>query len=347
MKILVTGGAGFAGHHFVESLLKNTDWEIVILDKLAYASNGMSRLRDIKAFDKNRVSMFAMDVSFPVSVGVEREIGYVDYIVHMAAETDVNRSIVDPRTFVQSNVVGTMEMLQLARHMASRLKAFIYFGTDEQFGPCYEGAPSFKEMARYNPTNPYAATKAAGDMLCLAWANTYGLPMICTHTMNMFGERQHPEKYIPLVIRKILRSETIYVHSDATRTKAGSRAYIHCRNVAQAIQFILLNAKPGIGMKLKEKYNIVGEKEVDNLELAKMIHGIMEKVLQRPFPLKVELVDFHSSRPGHDMRYSLDGRKLAELGWTPPKTFNESLEKMVEWAVSPENISWLMLEDAA
>lgn len=346
LKVLITGAAGFFGSHLVEHLLRNTDWELVLLDKLAYASNGMSRLRDIKVFDqqKNRVSMYCIDVSYPISTGVEKEIGAVDYIVHLAAETHVDRSIEDPRPFVQSNVVGTMEMLQLARKMNGRLKGYLQFSTDEVFGPCFEGAPAFKEWARYNPTNPYSACKAAADMLCLAWANTYGIPLIITHCMNIFGERQHPEKFIPMVVRKILRSETIYVHTDPSRTKAGSRAYIHGRNVATAVQFILENVKTPLGLKLKEKYNIVGEKEIDNLALATMIHSIMEETVNRKLDFKVEMVDFHSSRPGHDLRYALDGRKLADLGWEPPKTFEDSLRKTVEWMVNPGNISWLMLD---
>lgn len=345
MKALITGAAGFFGSHLVESLLKTTDWELILLDKLAYASNGMSRLKDIKVFEqyKNRVSMYCIDVSYPISTGVEKEIGAVDYIIHLAAETDVNRSIADPRPFIQSNVIGTMEMLQLARKIGSRLKCFYQMSTDEVFGPCYEAAPAFKEWSRPLPTNPYSASKAAADMLCLAWANTYDVPLIIGHCMNLFGERQHVEKFIPLVIRKILRSETIYIHGDLSRTKAGARSYIHCRNAAAAIQFILENVRHG-NMKLKEKFNIVGEREVDNLTLAKMICDVMESAINRKFDLKFELVDFHASRPGHDFRYSLDGRKLADLGWSPPKNFEESLTKTVEWCVRPENLHWLLIE---
>ncbi len=345
--MLISGAAGFFGSHLVEALLKNTDWELILLDKLGYASNGISRLRDVKVFEnsKNRVSMYAIDISYPISLGVEKEIGSVDYIVHLAAESDVNRSIADPRPFVQSNIVGTMEMLQLARKMLPRLKTYVQFSTDETFGPCYDGAPPFKEWSRYLPTNPYSSTKAAADMLCFGWANTYGVPLIVTNCMNMYGERQHPEKFIPLVVRKILRSEIIYVHSDPSRTKAGSRAYIHCRNVASAVQFILEKAKAGTGMKLKEKFNIVGEQEIDNLELATMIHKTMEQEMNRKLDFKTELVDFHSSRPGHDLRYALDGRKLADLGWSPPKDFETSLTKCVNWMISPENIHWLLLQD--
>ena len=347
MRVLITGAAGFIGSHLVEHCLKNTDWELVLIDKLAYASNGMSRLREVGIFEpvnSHRISMFAIDISYPISTGIEKEIGAVDYILHLAAETHVDRSIADPRPFVQSNVVGTMEMLQLARRMGGRLKAFIQFGTDEEYGPCYNGAPAFKESARFNPTNPYSATKAAGDSLAMAWANTYGVPVICTKCMNVFGERQHPEKFIPLVVKKILRSETITIHTDPTRTESGSRAYIHARNVAAALEFIVNNVKAGTGQRLRERVNIVGEKEVDNLELARKIHGIMAATLNPGLLFSVEMVDFHSTRPGHDLRYALDGRKLKELGWEPPKTFDESLERTIKWMINPANMSWLMMD---
>lgn len=344
-RALITGAAGFVGHHLVEHLLHSTDWELVLIDKLAYSSNGMSRLRDIRAFEqyRSRLQMFAVDVSYPISYGVEKEIGNVDYILHIAAESHVDRSIEDPRPFVINNVIGTMEMLQLARRQ-NRLKAFLYFSTDEVFGPCYEGSPDFKEWARHNPTNPYSASKACGDSLALAWANSYNLPVIVSNCMNIFGERQHPEKFIPMVVKKILRSENVQIHSDASRSKAGSRFYIHARNVASAVQFILEKMTPPIGMKLRDKINITGEQEVDNLTLVKTIHGYMEKHLQRKFDLKTELVDFHSSRPGHDLRYAINGAKLATLGWIHPKTFQESLEKTVVWMVQPENLNWLLLD---
>lgn len=345
MRVLITGAAGFIGSHLVEDFLKTTDWELVLVDKLAYAANGMSRLRDVKAFEQqaNRVNLFAIDISHPLSPGIEKEIGSVDYIIHLAAETHVDRSIEDPRPFVQANVLGTMEMLQFARKLNSRLKAFLYFGTDEQFGPCFEGAPDFKEWARYNPTNPYAATKAAGDMLCLAWANTYGIPLIATHCMNAFGERQHPEKFIPSTVRKILKSEVITIHSDPSKKKAGSRFYIHARNIASAVKFIIQNVRPGVA-KLRDKYNIVGEQEVDNRSLAETIHKIMTKTMGRNLDLRVEMVDFHSSRPGHDLRYALNGEKLKIAGWEPPKNFEASLEKTINWMIQPENLHWLMLD---
>lgn len=343
-KVIITGAAGFIGSHMVEHFLKHTDWELILVDRLSYAANGMSRLRDIRAMENKRVQMYTLDVSYPIPIGVEREIGSVDYIVHLAAETHVDRSIADPRSFVQSNVMGTMEMLQFARKLNSRLKKFIMFSTDEVFGPAPEGH-AYKEWDRYNSTNPYSATKAASEELCLAWANSYSLPMVITHCMNNFGERQHPEKFIPSVVKKLLSGQLIQIHADPQKTKAGSRNYIHARNVAAAILHIIQKVGNESHMgKVRDKFNITGEQEVDNLTLVKMIHKIMEIDLERKLELNVEMVDYHSSRPGHDLRYALDGTKLEKMGWKPPTNFEESLTRTIKWMIDSHHLQWLMLD---
>lgn len=344
MKILITGGAGFIGHHIVEHIIKNTDWEVAIIDRLSYSSSGLDRLRDIKVMQElnepgNRVKLFTADFTKPIVDGLAQEIGEVDYILHMGAETHVDNSITNPEPFVLSNVVGTMHVLNFARTQKN-LKAMIYFSTDEVFGP----APvevKYKEWARYNSGNPYAAAKAGGEELALAWANTYGVPMIITHCMNVFGERQHPEKFIPMVINKVLNGETVTIHSNKEKTKAGSRFYIHARNVASAIHFLLerglrtdvLPRPTYWRMPNADKFNIVGEREVDNLEMAQFIANVLGK------ELKYEMTDFHSSRPGHDLRYALDGEKMKAMGWSLPVNFEESLRRTVEWTV--ENNKWL------
>ncbi len=322
-RILVTGGCGFIGHHFVEHLQKNTDWEIVIIDKLNYASFGFERLKDIP-IDEKRVKVFAIDFSNPISPGIAKEMGQFDYIVHMGAETHVDNSIADPRPFVMSNVVGTMEMLEFARKQKN-LKKFVYFSTDEVFGPAAEGQ-FFKEWDRYNSTNPYSATKAGGEELALAWANTYKLPVIITHCMNVIGERQHPEKFVPLIMNKVLKGEKLFIHSHPDKKKAGHRSYIHARNVASAVLFLLEHGQ------LREKYNIAGE-ERSNLEMAQFIAKTIGK------PLVHEMVDFHSTRPGHDLRYGLDESKLRSMGWVPPLTLDDSLRKTVQWTL--QNNKWL------
>jgi len=325
-KVLITGGCGFIGSHFVEHFLKNTDWEIVVLDRLNYASLGFDRLRDIKAFNDKRVLILTADFTKPITDGLKKEIGRVDYILHLGGETHVDNSIKNPEPFVMSNVVGTMRMLDLARSLD--IKWFNFFSTDEVMGPAPEGV-FYKEWDRYNSANPYAATKAGAEELCLAYANTYKVPLFITHTMNCFGERQHPEKFIPMTIKKVLDGETVFIHSDPTKTKSGSRFYIHCRNVASAVHFLLEKAQQ------RDKYNIVGEKEMTNLEVAQFIADVIGK------PLKYEMIDFHSSRPGHDLRYALDGSKMKSMGWELPKNFEESLEKTIKWYLN--NPRWLNL----
>lgn len=332
-KVLVTGIAGFIGHHICEHLLKNTDWEIIGLDKLNYASDGFNKLKDINAMPNDRVKVFAVDLTKPISVGVAQEIGEVDYIIHLAAESHVDRSITDPVPFVQNNINSTLYFLEYARTLKG-LKRFIYFSTDEVFGTAPEGI-NYKEGDRFNCGNPYSASKGGAECLCQAYANTYKLPIVITNTMNVIGERQHSEKYVPKIIQCVRDGERLTIHSSADKKTTGKRHYIHARNVADALVFILTettetldNIYSSIG-----RFNIVGEVEYDNLELANSIAEILEK------PLKYELVDFHSSRPGHDLRYALDGTKMEELGWKHPKTFTESLIKTVMWSL--KNDKWL------
>lgn len=328
-KILITGGNGFIGHHFCEHILKNTDWDIDIVDRLSYASMGYSRLKDVNVYDDRRVRHFCFDFTHKIEEHLLYELQDCDFIIHMGAETHVDNSIKNPEPFVLSNVVGTMRILELARK-CTKLEKMIYFSTDEVFGPAPEGT-AYKEWDRYNSTNPYSASKAGGEELCLAYANCYKVPVMITHTMNVFGERQHSEKFIPKVIKKVLSNEVVYIHSDPTKTKPGTRFWIHARNAADATLFLLNNGK------VRDKYNIVGEKEVNVLEMAQFI----AKVLGRP--LRYEMQNYHESRPGHDLRYALDGTKLAEMGYVYPKTFEQSLEKTIKWSLMPDNIRWLTI----
>ena len=326
MKIIITGGCGFIGHHFVEHVFKNTDWEIIIFDKLSYASNGFERLRDTETLNNSRVKVFTNDLTNSLPEGIIKEIGLnVDYIVHMAAETHVDNSIKDPKLFIDNNIYSTLNMLEYAKKLPN-LKMFFYFSTDEVFGPAL-GDTLFKEWDRHKPTNPYSASKSAAEQICIAYENTYKTPLMIVNVMNAFGERQHVEKFIPLCIKKLLNNEKIYIHSYPDKKTSGTRFYIHARNIAEAVLFLIKNGKIG------EKYNISGEKEVSNLEMAQMIARFMNKELD------YELIDFHSSRPGHDLRYGLDGSKLFEMGFKLPINFEESLRKTVEWTI--ENQKWL------
>lgn len=330
MRALITGLAGFIAHHIVEDILKNTDWEIVGLDRLDISGN-LNRLTDIEIWpiEKHRVTFVWHDLKAAINEHISHEIGDVDIILHIAASTHVDRSIENPMEFVMDNVVGTTNLLEYARKLPN-LKNFLYFSTDEIFGPAPKGV-KHKEWDRYNSGNPYAASKAGGEEMCLAFANTFKLPVLITHTMNVFGERQHHEKFIPMTIRKVLKGEKVIIHANKDKTKAGSRFYIHARNVAAAMRFVLEKGKIG------EKYNIVGEKEVDNLELAQFIAKVLGK------SLKYKMVDFHSSRPGHDLRYALDGTRLKKMGWKLPKSFKDSLEKTILWNLKPEYKKWILM----
>ena len=326
VKILITGGCGFIGHHMVEHIFKMTDWEIIIIDKLNYASNGFERLRDTNTLNNIRIKVFTNDLINELPDGIIKEIGTnIDYIIHMAAETHVDNSIRTPKLFIDNNITSTIHILEYARTL-SNLKKIFYFSTDEVFGPAL-GDTLFKEWDRHKPTNPYSASKSAAEQICIAYENTYKIPLIIVNVMNAFGERQHVEKFIPLCIKKILNNEKIYIHSYPDKKTSGTRFYIHARNISAAVLFLITNGSIG------EKYNISGEKEVSNLEMAKLIAKIMNKDLQ------YELVDFHSDRPGHDLRYGLDGSKLFQMGFELPVNFEESLKKMVNWTL--ENQKWL------
>jgi dTDP-glucose 4,6-dehydratase len=327
MKIIITGGCGFIGHHLVEHIYKNTDWNIIILDKLSYASNGFERLRDINIIqDVSRLKIFTIDLSQPISVGIALEIGKdVNYIIHLAADTHVDNSIKEPVPFIQNNIMSTVYFLEYARTLPF-LRKFFYFSTDEVFGPAPVGV-SYKEWDRHKPTNPYSASKAASEDICISYENTYKLPIIILNSMNVFGERQHVEKFIPKVIKCIKENRLVEIHCDKECKIPGSRYYIHARNVASAIMFLVEYGTIG------EKYNIMGEKEVDNLEMAQFISKIMG------IPLRYSLINFHSERPGHDLRYCLDGNKLFSLGWKIPVQFETSLEKTIKWTL--QNQKWI------
>lgn len=338
IKVCVTGGCGFVGHHVVEHFLKNTDWDIIIVDKLNYASNGFDRIRDIKAFDDKRVKIFAVDLQQPITIGVADEIGSLDYILNLASESHVDSSIKNPVSFIQNNVNLVINMLEWARVLKG-LKKFIQFSTDEAYGTAPEGV-NYKEGDRHNAGNPYSASKDAQESICRAYSNTYGVPVNITNAMNIIGERQHPEKFVPICIRKILNDEVIQIHANADLTKSGTRHYLHARNIAQALQFILEKTDEKLDKNDASLgcWNIVGDMEIANSDLAVMIGKILGK---EP---KIELISFHASRPGHDLRYALDGSKLKEAGFSYPKAFEETLKKMVEWDIQPENIKWIEIK---
>jgi len=338
-KILITGGAGFIAHHLIDKILSSTDWEIITLDRLDFSGN-LNRLKEVvNAYpksDQKRVKIVHHDLKAELNPEISSIIGNIDYIGHLAAGSHVDRSISFPLEFVMDNVVGTAHILDYARKL-NNLERFAYFSTDEVFGPAPVGV-NYKENDRYNSTNPYSASKAGGEELVVAYENTYGLPSLITHTMNVFGERQNPEKYIPMVIKRVRDNELVSVHANSKKTIAGSRHYIHASDVSEALLFLfnydLSSLSPDDTGAKCQKFNIVGKDEIDNLELAKYIAQEQGK------NLRYEMVDFHSQRPGHDLRYSLDGSKMKKMGWEPQSAYDR-LSDVINWTL--ENDRWLSI----
>tara|TARA_A200000113_G_C8873057_1_gene357480 strand:+ start:1803 stop:2828 length:1026 start_codon:yes stop_codon:yes gene_type:complete len=338
-KILITGGAGFIAHHLINHILNKTDWEIITLDRLDFSGN-LNRLNEVVSSypksEQKRVKIIHHDLKAELNPEICASIGHIDFICHLAAGSHVDRSISFPLEFVMDNVVGTAHILDYARKLDS-IERFAYFSTDEVFGPAPIGI-SYKENDRYNSTNPYSASKAGGEELVVAFENTYGLPSFITHTMNVFGERQNPEKYIPMVIKKVRDSQNVTVHANKEKTIAGSRHYIHAEDVSDAILFLynfnIDSMNPDDTGAKCQKFNIVGKDEIDNLQLAKFIAQVQQK------ELKYEMIDFHTSRPGHDLRYALDGSKMKKMGWEPKSAY-ERLESTINWTL--KNDRWLSI----
>lgn len=332
-KILLTGGCGFVGSHIVEGLLKQTCWEIVVLDRLDVSGN-LRRLTDIGIWEKEkrRVKFIWWDLKASINQHITKEIGDINYVWHLAASSHVDRSIQDPLSFVLDNVIGTTNLLLWAKQKEDEgegAELFINFSTDEVFGPAPKGYDN-KEDDPHRPSNPYAASKAAAIDIGYAFYKTYGLPIITTHTMNIFGEKQHPEKLIPKCIRMVQQQKPMPIYAewkDGKMTAIGSRFWIHAREVFNAL--MLITEKGEIG----EFYNIIGFDELTNLEVCEMVAKAVGK------PLIPDFIDAYKSRPGHDPRYALDGSKLREMGWKPKISIRKSLEKTVKWTIShPE---WL------
>ncbi len=337
-KILITGGAGFIAHHIIAHIIKNTDWEIVTLDRLDLSGN-LNRLHEIldefSVKDKQRLKIVFHDLKAEINSQIKSEIGSPDIILHLAAASHVDRSIIYPMEFVLDNVVGTVNLLDFARSLKN-LEKFVYFSTDEIFGNAPKGV-SYKEYDRYNSTNPYSASKASAEEFCVAYENTYKLPIVITHTMNVFGERQHPEKFIPMTIQRVRDSEKVFIHANKEKTKAGSRHYIHALDVADGLMFILglknYKHEGDFGNAKCPKFNLVGPEEINNLVLAQKIAEVQKR------ELIYELIDNHSSRPGHDLRYSLSPNLLKSLGWEPKIKLSKRIEEVVDWSL--KNKRWL------
>ena len=313
---LITGGTGFIGHHLLDYLLDETDWELIALDSLTYAGNP-----DKVRLDR-RLRIVYHDLQAPLDPD---RVGGIDYIFNLASASHVDRSIEHPAPFIQNNVALAVNMLEFARAVKPRM--FIQFSTDEVYGPAGPGV-FHEEWSTVLPSNPYAASKAAQEAIAISYWRTYGVPVVITNTMNVFGPNQHPEKFVPLCIERIRQGKKVPIHGErlgAGDWVSGTRHWIYARDVAEAVRFISENIEPNAfpEMDRPSRFHIVGE-EVSNSGMARMIAEILGS------PLHHEWVDYHSSRPGHDKRYALDGSRLADAGWKPTVGLEEGLWRTVE-----------------
>lgn len=321
MKIVLTGASGMVGAHILKHLLKVYPGAYFICPCSWRHKGEPDKLKWARKGNEERVTVLTHDLSAPFTEGLKKQIGQPDYILNIASDSHVDRSITEPVDFVQNNINLVLNMLELARE--TKPKMFLQFSTDEVFGYAPEGT-YHKEWSVTNPSNPYSASKAAQEALAISYWRTYTLPVVITNTMNVFSELQDWEKFIPLCVKRILNGEKIYVHSYPGEEKAGSRFYIHGDSVAEAIARIMETTPAQYpDNEHLDRYNIVGDEEVDNLTLAQTIANILGQ------ELIYELTDAHSSRPGHDVRYALDGTKMKEMGWEPSCNYAEKLKEVV------------------
>lgn len=306
MKVLITGGAGFIGSNFVHHMLaRHPEWKLVVLDKLTYAGN-LNNLEP--ALGQGRCEFVQMDI---LDLAVRDQVKGCDAVVHFAAESHVDRSIEDAAAFVRTNVDGTHNMIQACRE--EKVPRFLHVSTDEVYGSLgKEGR--FSEDSPVQPNSPYAATKAASDLMVLAYVRTHKFPAIVTRCSNNYGPFQFPEKFIPLMIAQAMAGEQLPVYGKGENV----RDWVHVQDHCRALELVLERGREG------EVYNIGGGTEMPNLELAKLIL----KLLERP----ESLIKFVTDRPGHDLRYAIDCQKIGhELGWAPEVGFVRGLADTVAW----------------
>lgn len=333
MKVLVTGGRGFIGSAVVRHLIAATQHDVVNLDRLTYASTAGSVAA---VSDDSRYSFVQADVRDIDQVTAILKEHRVDIVMHLAAESHVDRSIDGPAEFIETNVLGTFAMLEAAR--AAQVARFHHISTDEVFGSLGPNDPAFSESTPYDPRSPYSASKAASDHLVRAWGETYGLDVVITNCSNNYGPFHFPEKLIPLVTIRALAGDRLPVYG----TGDNVRDWLHVEDHAAALVLVAEQGQAG------HTYNVGGDSERTNLEV---VHTICDLVDELGEPLagvqtRRELIDFVTDRPGHDKRYAIDQAKLrSELGWKPSMNFEDGLRNTVQWYIDNE-WWWRPLADA-
>jgi len=329
-KILITGGAGFIGSHVVrEFVVKYPNYQIINLDALTYAGN-LENLKDIE--DRPNYTFVKADITDQAAMNAVFKQYQPDGVIHLAAESHVDRSIADPTAFVMTNVIGTVNLLNAAHAIWKdnfRGKRFHHVSTDEVFGALGESG-FFTEDTKYDPHSPYSASKASSDHFVRAYHDTYGLPIVLTNCSNNYGPNHFPEKLIPLCIHNILHDKPLPVYGDGKYT----RDWLFVIDHAKAIDLVFHEGKDG------DSYNVGGFNEWQNIDLIKELCRQMDVKLGREQGTAASLITFVKDRPGHDLRYAIDASKInAELGWSPSVTFEQGLSLTIDWFLS--NQEWL------
>lgn len=337
MKILVTGGAGFIGSAVVRHIIQDTDNTVLNVDKLTYAGN-LESLATVA--DNPRYQFFQTDICDRAALDQLFETFQPDAVMHLAAESHVDRSITGPAAFIETNIIGTYQLLEAARHywngLAEDKKAefrFHHISTDEVYGDLEGTEDLFLETTPYAPSSPYSASKASSDHLVRAWHRTYGLPVVLTNCSNNYGPYHFPEKLIPLVILNALAGKPLPVYGNGAQI----RDWLYVEDHARALYKVVTEAEVG------ETYNIGGHNEQQNIDVVKAICNLLEELA----PNKPEgianyhnLITYVKDRPGHDLRYAIDASKIKkDLGWVPVETFESGLRKTVEWYLA--NHEWV------
>jgi dTDP-glucose 4,6-dehydratase len=332
MKLLITGGAGFIGSNLVRQLIDQTTHHVINLDKLTYAGN----LSSLEGYlDHPRHTFVQADLTDPAALHSIFELHQPDAVMHLAAESHVDRSIDGPGDFINTNILGTYHLLQAAlahyRTLDPEKQAsfrFLHVSTDEVYGSLESDSPGFSEITPYSPHSPYSASKASSDHLARAWQDTYGLPVLVTNCSNNYGPYQFPEKLIPVVILKCLRGEPIPVYGKGENI----RDWIYVGDHCSALRTVLEKGRSG------ETYNIGGNNEQTNIDLVKAICGILDELHPGSEPYE-KLISFVTDRPGHDLRYAIDPTKIrTELSWEPQETFQTGFRKTIQWYL--DNQGW-------
>lgn len=330
MRIIVTGGAGFIGSALTRFLIRETRADVLVFDKLTYAAN-LDSLAPVS--NDPRFALMQADICDEAAVAEAFRRHRPDIVMHLAAESHVDRSIDGPRPFIDTNVGGTYVMLEAARRYGRELEGeaakrfrFLHVSTDEVYGSLGP-IGKFHEASLYQPNSPYSASKAAADHLVRAWHHTYGLPVIISNCSNNYGPCQFPEKLVPLVIINALEGRKLPVYGKGENR----RDWLYVEDHAQALHLIATEGKVG------EKYNVGGDAERPNIEVVRALCAIMDRL--QPGRRHADLIEFVADRPGHDLRYAIDATKIArDLGWRPTENFESGLEKTVRWYL--DNRAW-------